>query len=145
MNWTLRRFAAALWLPRAWRNCPLSRAEDLLLCSPLGRTRLVARAGRSLVAFLSRLAPEADPLVMLAAALTSHQLGHGHVCLDLRDRSRNRTSRCRCRRKAMQVRDVAASSCSQALDGAHWCKVLAASAWSRWQPTVAMACAPAWC
>ena len=27
--------------------------------------------------------PQADPRVLLAAALTSHQLGHGHVCLDL--------------------------------------------------------------
>src|SRR5690554_6682656 len=27
--------------------------------------------------------PQAEPLVLLAAALTSHQLGHGHVCLDL--------------------------------------------------------------
>ncbi|MBS0341435.1 MAG: exodeoxyribonuclease V subunit alpha [Proteobacteria bacterium] len=38
---------------------------------------------RSLAAFFSRLAPSADPLVMLAAALASHQLGRGHACLDL--------------------------------------------------------------
>lgn len=38
---------------------------------------------RSLAAFFSRLAPAADPLVMLAAALASHQLGRGHACLDL--------------------------------------------------------------
>ena len=38
---------------------------------------------RSLAAFFSRLAPGADPLVMLAAALASHQLGRGHACLDL--------------------------------------------------------------
>lgn len=39
---------------------------------------------RSLAAFFSRLAPGADPLVVLAAALASHQLGRGHACLDLR-------------------------------------------------------------
>lgn len=39
---------------------------------------------RSLAAFFSRLAPAADPMVILAAALASHQLGRGHACLDLR-------------------------------------------------------------
>ncbi|SFL93608.1 exodeoxyribonuclease V subunit alpha [Variovorax sp. OV329] len=39
---------------------------------------------RSLAAFFSRLAPAAEPLVILAAALASHQLGRGHACLDLR-------------------------------------------------------------
>ncbi|KQP13083.1 exodeoxyribonuclease V subunit alpha [Pseudorhodoferax sp. Leaf267] len=34
-------------------------------------------------AFLARQAPEADPLLVLAAALASHQLGRGHACLDL--------------------------------------------------------------
>ncbi|HSV59156.1 MAG TPA: exodeoxyribonuclease V subunit alpha, partial [Variovorax sp.] len=38
---------------------------------------------RSLAAFLSRLAPDADPLLILGAALASHQLGRGHACLDL--------------------------------------------------------------
>lgn len=38
---------------------------------------------RSLAAFFSRLSPDADPLVILAAALASHQLGRGHACLDL--------------------------------------------------------------
>ncbi len=33
--------------------------------------------------FLSRQAPEAPAPVLLAAALASHQLGRGHVCLDL--------------------------------------------------------------
>lgn len=33
--------------------------------------------------FLHRQQPDADGLVLLAAALTSHQLGRGHVCLDL--------------------------------------------------------------
>lgn len=35
------------------------------------------------VMFLSRQEPTADPLVLLGAALASHQLGRGHICLDL--------------------------------------------------------------
>src|SRR5690554_7111335 len=38
---------------------------------------------RALVVFLLDSQPDTHPLVLLAAALTSHQLGHGHVCLDL--------------------------------------------------------------
>ncbi|HEY1609850.1 MAG TPA: exodeoxyribonuclease V subunit alpha [Paraburkholderia sp.] len=34
--------------------------------------------------FLWTEAPQASPLLLLAAALASHQLGRGHVCLDLR-------------------------------------------------------------
>ena len=33
--------------------------------------------------FLHRQQPDTDGLVLLAAALASHQLGRGHVCLDL--------------------------------------------------------------
>ncbi|AMO25542.1 exodeoxyribonuclease V subunit alpha [Ramlibacter tataouinensis] len=33
-------------------------------------------------AFLARESPDADPLLLLAAALASHQLGRGHVCLE---------------------------------------------------------------
>src|SRR5690606_8454113 len=38
---------------------------------------------RALAVFLLDLIPDSEPLVLLAAALASHQLGHGHVCLDL--------------------------------------------------------------
>ncbi|MEH3085788.1 MAG: exodeoxyribonuclease V subunit alpha [Xylophilus ampelinus] len=34
--------------------------------------------------FLAREVPDAPPLAILGAALASHQLGRGHVCLDLR-------------------------------------------------------------
>ncbi|WP_157270108.1 exodeoxyribonuclease V subunit alpha [Azohydromonas aeria] len=34
-------------------------------------------------AFLAREVPDAAPLTLLAAALASHQLGHGHACLDI--------------------------------------------------------------
>lgn len=38
---------------------------------------------RALVRFLATEAPDAPALLLLAAALASHQLGRGHVCLDL--------------------------------------------------------------
>lgn len=38
---------------------------------------------RAFADFLWQEAPEAHPLLILAAALASHQLGRGHVCLDL--------------------------------------------------------------
>ncbi len=38
---------------------------------------------RALATFLAKEAPDAHPLLLLATALTSYQLGRGHVCLDL--------------------------------------------------------------
>lgn len=38
---------------------------------------------RSLAEFLAELDAQASPMLLLAAALASHQLGKGHVCLDL--------------------------------------------------------------
>ncbi|SDS49663.1 exodeoxyribonuclease V subunit alpha [Pseudomonas oryzae] len=38
---------------------------------------------RALVGFFHELDGASPPLALLAAALASHQLGHGHVCLDL--------------------------------------------------------------
>ncbi len=38
---------------------------------------------RALASFFAREASDAPPLLLLAAALASHQLGRGHVCLDL--------------------------------------------------------------
>ncbi|MDM0112040.1 exodeoxyribonuclease V subunit alpha [Variovorax sp. J22R133] len=38
---------------------------------------------RSFATFLAQRAPDADPLLILGAALASHQLGRGHACLDL--------------------------------------------------------------
>lgn len=37
----------------------------------------------ALAKLLAKLDPEAEPLTVLAIALVSHQLGHGHICLDL--------------------------------------------------------------
>ncbi|WKE66222.1 exodeoxyribonuclease V subunit alpha [Gallaecimonas kandeliae] len=41
------------------------------------------RLDRALGRFLGELLPGADPRVLLAACLCSHQLGRGHICLDL--------------------------------------------------------------
>lgn len=38
---------------------------------------------RALAGFCLELDSESSPLLLLSAALVSHQLGHGHVCLDL--------------------------------------------------------------
>lgn len=38
----------------------------------------------ALARLLAQLDPQAEPLTLLATALTSHQLGHGHTCLDIR-------------------------------------------------------------
>lgn len=63
---------------------PLARVDDLLSLLDRWTERGWLRAlDRAFVAFLASLDPSADPRVLLAAALTSHQLGHGHVCLDL--------------------------------------------------------------
>ncbi|HEX8540692.1 MAG TPA: exodeoxyribonuclease V subunit alpha [Pseudomonas sp.] len=63
---------------------PLTKVSDLLLLLERWVERGWLRAlDKAFVAFLSELDPAADSRVLLAAALTSHQLGHGHVCLDL--------------------------------------------------------------
>ena len=63
---------------------PLACAADLLLLLERWVERGWLRAlDKAFVAFIHERDPEGDPLVLLAAALASHQLGHGHVCLDL--------------------------------------------------------------
>ncbi|EZP33179.1 exodeoxyribonuclease V subunit alpha [Pseudomonas sp. RIT288] len=109
---------------------PLTRADDLLLLL----TRWVERGwlrslDKAFVAFLHELSPEADPLVLLAAALTSHQLGHGHVCLDLFE-TLNAPDFALSLPPEGDVQGGALllpSQLLEALDGVHWCKVLAGS------------------
>ncbi|WP_145129423.1 exodeoxyribonuclease V subunit alpha [Pseudomonas sp. URMO17WK12:I11] len=63
---------------------PQHRSSDLLQLLDRWVERGWLRAlDRAFVSFLETLAPDSDPLLLLAAALASHQLGHGHVCLDL--------------------------------------------------------------
>ncbi|MEX0732895.1 MAG: exodeoxyribonuclease V subunit alpha [Aquisalimonadaceae bacterium] len=73
--------------PDLWET-PVERA----LASPQGMLDLLERwvargwlraLDWALVRFLHEGADGAQPLLLLAAALTSHQLGRGHVCLDL--------------------------------------------------------------
>ncbi|MDB6143498.1 MAG: recD [Pseudomonas sp.] len=109
---------------------PLTRVDDLLLLLERWVERGWLRAlDRAFVAFLSELDPSADSLVLLAAALTSHQLGHGHVCLDLYETLKEPDF-------ALSLPpegDVQAgpmllpSQLLVALDGGAWCQALAAS------------------
>ncbi|MEJ5060710.1 MULTISPECIES: exodeoxyribonuclease V subunit alpha [unclassified Pseudomonas] len=109
---------------------PLTRADDLLLLLARWVERGWLRAlDKAFVAFLHELAPDDDPLVLLAAALTSHQLGHGHVCLDLfetlkePDFALSLPPEGDLQSGAMLL----PSQLLEVLDGAHWCKVLASS------------------
>lgn len=109
---------------------PLSRAADLVQLLERWVDRGWLRAlDKAFVGFLHELDPQADPLVLLAAALTSHQLGHGHVCLDLFE--------------TLKAPDFALSlppegdlqtgamllpsQLLDGLDGTHWCQALASS------------------
>lgn len=110
---------------------PLSRADDLLLLLTRWVERGWLRAlDKAFVAFLHELAPEDDPLVLLAAALTSHQLGHGHVCLDLFETLKEPDFALSLPPEGDSQTGVELlpSQILRALDGAHWCKVLASSA-----------------
>lgn len=110
---------------------PLSRADDLLLLLTRWVERGWLRAlDKAFVAFLHELAPEDDPLVLLAAALTSHQLGHGHVCLDLFETLKEPDFALSLPPEGDSQAGVELlpSQILRTLDGAHWCKVLATSA-----------------
>lgn len=66
------------------RLAPQRNSADLLQLLDRWVERGWLRAlDRAFVSFLEERAPGSDPLLLLAAALASHQLGHGHVCLDL--------------------------------------------------------------
>ena len=63
---------------------PLSDSHDLLALLDRWVERGWLRSlDRAFTGFLRDRDPDGDSLVLLAAALASHQLGHGHVCLDL--------------------------------------------------------------
>lgn len=109
---------------------PLRRAEDLLVLLERWVERGWLRAlDKAFVAFLYERDPQSDPLVLLAAALTSHQLGHGHVCLDLfetlkePDFALSLPPEGDVQTGAMLL----PSQLLEALDGDAWCKALQAS------------------
>ncbi|WP_426238064.1 exodeoxyribonuclease V subunit alpha [Pseudomonas sp. TWP3-2] len=108
---------------------PLTRADDLLLLLGHWVERGWLRSlDKAFVGFLHELAPEVDPLVLLAAALTSHQLGHGHVCLDLFETLEAPDFALSLPPEGDQQAGVLLpSQLLVTLDGAHWCKVLAES------------------
>ncbi|MCU1751386.1 exodeoxyribonuclease V subunit alpha [Pseudomonas sp. 6D_7.1_Bac1] len=109
---------------------PLNRADDLLLLLERWVERGWLRAlDKAFVAFLHELAPDGDPLVLLAAALTSHQLGHGHVCLDLFETLKEPDFALSLPPEGdLQTGTLLLpSQLLEALEGAHWCKVLASS------------------
>jgi exodeoxyribonuclease V alpha subunit len=109
---------------------PLVRAGDLLLLLDRWVERGWLRAlDKAFVGFLHELEPQGDPLVLMAAALTSHQLGHGHVCLDLFETLKEPDFALSLPPEG-DLQSTAAVLPSQVLatlDGAHWCKALAVS------------------
>lgn len=59
------------------------RAELFALLSTWSDRGWLRELDRALARLFAELDPEASPLLLLGAALASHQLGQGHVCLDL--------------------------------------------------------------
>ena len=116
--------------PPAFDLAPLSRADDLLLLLERWVERGWLRSlDRAFVGFLHELDPGCDPLVLMAAALTSHQLGHGHVCLDLFETLKEPDFALSLPPEgdAQNGAPALPSQVLMGLEGAHWCKVLAGS------------------
>ena len=110
---------------------PLTIASDLLILLDRWVERGWLRSlDKAFIGFLYELAPQSDPLVLLAAALTSHQLGHGHVCLDVFETLKAPDFALSLPPEGDEQSDVLLlpSQLLETLDGAHWCKVLASSA-----------------
>lgn len=63
---------------------PLMSSNDMLVVLQLWVTAGWLRPlDHAFAAFLAEQSPNTEPSVLLAAALTSYQLSHGHVCLDI--------------------------------------------------------------
>ena len=59
------------------------RAELFALLSTWSERGWLRELDRALAQLFAELDPQTSPLLLLGAALASHQLGQGHVCLDL--------------------------------------------------------------
>ena len=129
MNRTFADLSSAIDNPS--NLAPLTSAADLLILLERWVERGWLRSlDKAFVGFLHELAPASDPLVLLAAALTSHQLGHGHVCLDVFETLKAPDFALSLPPEGDEQSDVLLlpSQLLETLDGAHWCKVLASSA-----------------
>lgn len=83
-NATLDLFSAAdAPAVKTGRAAPPSFAAVPELLSRWAERGWLRPLDRAFAEFLRGEAPDAHPLLLLAAALASHQLGRGHVCLDL--------------------------------------------------------------
>ncbi|MCS2608803.1 exodeoxyribonuclease V subunit alpha [Halomonas dongshanensis] len=81
---TLDLFAAPAEAAPAPPHPALHDTQALLaLCERWVARGWLRALDRALVRFLLQEASDAPPLLLLGAALTSHQLGRGHVCLEL--------------------------------------------------------------
>ena len=69
--------------PRVLAPAPAAHAAILAMLDTWVDAGWIRALEREWAGFVSQAAPQADPCVILAAALVSHQLGRGHVCLDL--------------------------------------------------------------
>ncbi|WP_169819377.1 exodeoxyribonuclease V subunit alpha [Pseudohongiella acticola] len=58
-------------------------ARLLIILDDWARAGWIRWLDTEFAVFLHRQVPDASPALLLAAALTSHQNGHGHVCLDI--------------------------------------------------------------
>ena len=56
------------------------RAELFVLLAAWSERGWLRELDHALAQFLAELDPDASPLLILGAALASHQLGQGHVC-----------------------------------------------------------------
>lgn len=109
---------------------PLTRSDDLLLLLERWVERGWLRAlDRAFVGFLRDLDPDAAPLVLVAAALTSHQLGHGHVCLDVYETLKEPDFALSLPPEGdlLDTPNLLPSKVLAAVDGAAWCRALAES------------------
>lgn len=70
-------------LPTSINTVLVDSRQFLLILDDWARAGWIRWLDAEFAVFLYRQVPEAPAALLLAAALTSHQNGHGHVCLDI--------------------------------------------------------------